>query len=128
MYSKLTAGLWLMLLLSVVSCSNTPKKVAVVQTTAPTIESVTFNLIAGSLETNLRRLLGKHGDYQHIYWNVSQRHQVVAVATVTADDLYQLIDKIIAPYKKPSQIRATFYRANGVVTFDYNRLMDKHHE
>jgi len=89
----------------------------------PIKNQVTFNLRVESLEQNLRRLLGNYNQYNNIYWNVSTRHQVVASATVSGDDLYQLIDKIIAPYKQPAQIRATFYRANGVVTFDYNRLM-----
>lgn len=127
MYSKLKAAVWAMLLLPVASCSNTaagPAAIVPVQdNNTPPIQPVKFKLTAEPLETNLRRLLGQYADYQHIYWNVSQRHQVVAGATVTADDLYGLIDKIIAPYNKPAQVRATFYRANGVVTFDYNRLM-----
>ena len=103
------------------SCASKIEPQPKLTVNTPPVQKLTFSLQPNTLEANIMRLLAQHSDHKIVYWNVSKRHRVIARAEVSADNLFKLIDKVIAPYKKPSQLRATFYRANGVVTFDYDQ-------
>lgn len=81
--------------------------------------SIQFQLQKGSLESNVKRLLSQHSDTRLLLWEVSKQHQVIIDSTVTANSIYELVDKIISPYRSPAQIKADFYTENGVARFYY---------
>lgn len=82
--------------------------------------TISFQLVPGSLEQNISELLNSHSDNRILLWQVSKKHQVIVDAVVTGNNIYHVLDQIISPYSEPFQIKASVFTKNGVVRIHYD--------